>query len=63
MDYFYPSKVHVPRCPSDGRLTEFFAYPLLAWIYMLLALVTLLFTVITGVKYNSVPVFIEYVML
>jgi hypothetical protein len=60
MQYFDPITTGIPKCPNLPKITEFFTYPLIAWTYMLLALCTLIFSVVTGMKFNSVPVSIEY---
>lgn len=59
MDYFDPKATDMPKCPNLPQITEVFPYPLIAWVYMLLALCSLAFSTVTGMKYNSVPVYIE----
>eukprot|EP01127_Copromyxa_protea_P018080 TRINITY_DN5613_c0_g1_i1.p1 TRINITY_DN5613_c0_g1~~TRINITY_DN5613_c0_g1_i1.p1 ORF type:complete len:341 (+),score=70.20 TRINITY_DN5613_c0_g1_i1:28-1050(+) len=59
MQYFDPRETGVPRCPSSPKITEFFSYPLIVWTYMLLFLMSLFFAIFTGMRYNSVPVYIE----
>jgi hypothetical protein len=46
-----------PSCPSDNdELKKLLHYPSVVIIYLVFSLVSFLFAILTGVKYNSITV-------
>lgn len=60
MEHFDPSLVPLPICPEDGVLRRYLAYPSVAIVYALVALLGAAFAVATLAKYNAVEVYNVY---
>jgi undecaprenyl pyrophosphate phosphatase UppP len=48
---------NLPACPDSLQIRHYIAYPSAVIVFILIALLSLLFAVLVGFKYNSVKIF------
>jgi hypothetical protein len=52
----------LPACPNNPQLRQYIAYPSTVFVFVIIALSSLLFAIFVGFKYNSVRIFNRFVV-